>query len=338
MENASIREDIHEENGKTNDTPINNIPNILQETVLEFQFDKNLPSMKARELALDWEHEAFGTKADEDITGVSIWSASLILSRWIIDHAEAFADKQVCELGAGCGVSGIAAHLYTKASRVVLSDLFDHTIRNLAHNVELNKAHCLAMEPEQEKSSAQCAQCGALQKFSSDNPDGKLMMCSACRSVEYCSRECQKKGWKMHKLDCKKIQAQRERTDIERTIEVQAIDWANRETWPKHNSQFDIVLGSDLVYHSEIVAVLVSVVDGLLSPNGKFIHIASQSRDSLVEFKEAMQARNFVCDIQIIPDSYKQNPLVGKDSVKELFDLHFGEMSDIYCIYQFSRK
>ncbi|EGO03813.1 hypothetical protein SERLA73DRAFT_119451 [Serpula lacrymans var. lacrymans S7.3] len=31
----------------------------------------------------------------------------------------------------------------------------------------------------------------------------KLKMCTVCKKVRYCSSECQKKDWKVHKLRCK---------------------------------------------------------------------------------------------------------------------------------------
>ena len=34
----------------------------------------------------------------------------------------------------------------------------------------------------------------------SKNADNR---CTACRKIFYCSRECQKKDWKTHKLECK---------------------------------------------------------------------------------------------------------------------------------------
>ena len=43
-----------------------------------------------------------------------------------------------------------------------------------------------------------CSQC--------KNPpssDGKLQVCSRCRKVQYCSRDCQKADWKEHKVICK---------------------------------------------------------------------------------------------------------------------------------------
>lgn len=353
MDNATIREEDDEESGDS--------PKIIQETVLEFSFNPSYPTLKARELALDWSRDAFGTTAEEDITGVSIWSAALILSRWIIDNRGEFDGKTVCELGSGCGVSGIASYLYTNASRVVLSDLFDHTIRNLEHNVNLNKQTKAEWtkrqnttsenedknaEPEEEEVEG-CARCGAVQRFTPDNLEGKLMKCGGCRLVSYCSRECQKKAWKQHKVDCKAIRARREQqsqSSSEQEIEVAAIDWARPETWPTQKgtdestpAKFDMLFGSDLVYHQEIVPVLVNAIDGLLSSNGKFVHVASQARHSLVEFKDAMQSRGFSCHIAVVPDTYKANPLVNNDAAAELFTLHFNEMSDVYCIYTFSR-
>ncbi|KAJ0401195.1 hypothetical protein P43SY_007614 [Pythium insidiosum] len=335
MDNARIREETDDEE----DPATSAGPKILQETVLEFGFDSSLPSLRARELALDWNKDVFGTTAEEDITGVSIWSASLLLSRWIIDNKDLFSGKQVCELGAGCGVSGIAASLYTKARRVVLSDLFEHTIKNLEHNVALNKANLRSpkiVQANEQDEERGCDQCGTMQRFSAENPEGKLMKCGGCKSTQYCSRQCQKKAWKTHKTECKRLRAEAEDA-VPCALEVAAIDWAKAATWPAQ--KFDVLLGSDLVYHREIVSVLASAVDGLLSssPDAKFIHVASQARDSLVEFKDAMAARGFDCEIQIIPDSYKANPLVGTDSVVELFDLHFNEMSDIYCLYTFTR-
>merc|ERR1739848_318675 len=48
---------------------------------------------------------------------------------------------------------------------------------------------------------------------SKDPPPGsKFSRCSSCQSVRYCSRECQKKHWKTHKVDCKKKRAAKDAT------------------------------------------------------------------------------------------------------------------------------
>lgn len=355
MDNVKIREEDEEGDAVDGDDSTTS-PKIIQETVMELSFDASLPTLKARELALDWDREAFGSKADEDITGVSIWSAALILSRWIIAHRDEFEGKQVCELGSGCGVSGLAAALYTNAARVVLSDLFDHTIRNLEHNVGLNRrvkaragnrvgSEEKGVEPEDEEEQG-CARCGAVQRFSADNPEGKLMKCGGCRSVAYCSRECQKKAWKSHKTECKAIRARREQeerlTEQEQVVEVAAIDWSRPETWPTPSgstpAKFDMLFGSDLVYHQDMVTILGSAVDGLLSDEGKFVLVACDERHSLVDFRVEMEARGFECSVEVVPDAYKQNPIVNNAAAAELFSIHFHEMSDVYGVYTFTRR
>eukprot|EP00986_Skeletonema_menzelii_P009825 scaffold4586_cov152-Skeletonema_menzelii.AAC.5 len=46
-----------------------------------------------------------------------------------------------------------------------------------------------------DKGTWPCGHCG---KYESN-----LLQCSRCKSVHYCNRECQKKAWKTHKLECK---------------------------------------------------------------------------------------------------------------------------------------
>ena len=46
----------------------------------------------------------------------------------------------------------------------------------------------------------QCGGCGVWQR----DTQTKLDRCSHCRKVYYCSKECQLKDWKAHKLSCQK--------------------------------------------------------------------------------------------------------------------------------------
>ena len=50
---------------------------------------------------------------------------------------------------------------------------------------------------EVKKSRDMCARCGG-----SGKP--KLLVCSGCKSISYCSADCQKEDWKNHKPTCKK--------------------------------------------------------------------------------------------------------------------------------------
>ena len=51
--------------------------------------------------------------------------------------------------------------------------------------------------------STRCANCGvSATQLAKD--DKKLLNCSQCRSVRYCSRECQRAHWRAgHKAECK---------------------------------------------------------------------------------------------------------------------------------------
>jgi predicted nicotinamide N-methyase len=87
---------------------------------------------------MQWGGKVFSTHSEQDQTGVQVWAASLLLARRIIESRVLFAQKSVLELGAGCGVPGLAAALYTEASSVALTDIANLTLHNLRHNVALN--------------------------------------------------------------------------------------------------------------------------------------------------------------------------------------------------------
>eukprot|EP00940_MAST-03C_sp_MAST-3C-sp2_P000289 g289.t1 len=82
--------------------------------------------------------------AAEDRTGLALWPASIVLSRWIAaigsgaKSRSVFEGKRVCELGAGCGLPGITARVYGGAAHVMLTDYFKDTVDNLSHNARVN--------------------------------------------------------------------------------------------------------------------------------------------------------------------------------------------------------
>ena len=98
--------------------------------------------LKIRELPISNADDPFGDpgQPQDDTTGYGIWSASLILARWIVDQfVDDWKGKTVLELGAGCGVPGLAAAVYGQPASVVVTDLNPKTVDNLRHNVELNQ-------------------------------------------------------------------------------------------------------------------------------------------------------------------------------------------------------
>lgn len=79
-----------------------------------------------------------GARMEEDRTGLQLWAASLVLSRWIVQLTPQIAGRGVIELGAGCGVCGLVAAAVCGASQVIITDLAPVTMDNLAHNVAIN--------------------------------------------------------------------------------------------------------------------------------------------------------------------------------------------------------
>ena len=76
------------------------------------------PLVHIRERAID-RNNIFGKEmqASEDVTGLALWPASIILAYWIADKRLRpwFHGRRVLELGAGCGLPGIVAAAYVHA-------------------------------------------------------------------------------------------------------------------------------------------------------------------------------------------------------------------------------
>lgn len=108
-------------------------------------FDEEKP-LKIRELAMKNADNPFADtqRPDQDTTGLSIWSASLVMARWMqaIGMIGYWKDKTVLELGSGCGVPGLMVATSSNSSRprqIYVTDLNPQTVENLQYNVELNE-------------------------------------------------------------------------------------------------------------------------------------------------------------------------------------------------------
>jgi predicted nicotinamide N-methyase len=78
--------------------------------------------------------------ASVDTVGLTVWDASLVLAKYLeLRGCEALKDLFVVELGAGCGVAGIAAAML--GARVMLTD-WEIVMPLLRQNAELNSPIC----------------------------------------------------------------------------------------------------------------------------------------------------------------------------------------------------
>jgi ankyrin repeat protein len=54
-----------------------------------------------------------------------------------------------------------------------------------------------------------CVGCGRIGESEGKEESADLKMCSRCRWVRYCSKECQKEHWPVHRPDCKPMNDRR---------------------------------------------------------------------------------------------------------------------------------
>mmetsp|Transcript_41710 Transcript_41710/g.97651 ORF Transcript_41710/g.97651 Transcript_41710/m.97651 type:complete len:275 (-) Transcript_41710:2879-3703(-) len=88
------------------------------------------------------------TRLQRYIVGLSVmWPSAIALSRWIAINANSCVRNQnVLELGAGCGLCGIAAAhpRIGNAKSVILTDFNRTVVENLEYNIKLNAVEDVA--------------------------------------------------------------------------------------------------------------------------------------------------------------------------------------------------
>jgi predicted nicotinamide N-methyase len=132
--------DAEQNADKDNDEDISDMPpsSILEKMTIE----NEAKTVLIRELPIKNADNPFGDSAIDDTTGLGIWSASLVMARWMASKSELgrFDNKTVLELGAGCAVPSIALALHSKPKAVYITDFNPATIRNIQHNISINAA------------------------------------------------------------------------------------------------------------------------------------------------------------------------------------------------------
>jgi len=71
--------------------------------------------------------------------GLHLWESSVLFSRYIKRNKIIFENKNIIELGSGCGLLGITCLMYTDCSHLTFSDYQQSVIDNLIQNISMNK-------------------------------------------------------------------------------------------------------------------------------------------------------------------------------------------------------
>lgn len=70
--------------------------------------------------------------------GLHLWEASVVLSRYSLNHNSIFQKKNIIELGCGCGLLGISILKEIPVEKYTFSDYNQSVLNNLKDNLKLN--------------------------------------------------------------------------------------------------------------------------------------------------------------------------------------------------------
>lgn len=243
---------------------------------------------------------------DQDATGLGIWAAALVTAAWMVepDNLERFANQTVLELGAGCGVPGLA---------LAASGGFNS---NGASNSS-NSSNTGDGEGDPNAATA------AATVTATPPPPTKVYL------TDFNSRTVENLRFNAN--------LNQEHTNNGATaVDVRFMNWQDATTWP--DERLDHVIGSDLIYQSDMVPLLVQTVAGLLkkTESSRFLYVAPDTgrkgQEGLV--KALKQAGLELDKERAAPAAYSENPLSSQDE-EECF-LHFNELHSMrFKLYEF---
>lgn len=79
--------------------------------------------------------------------GLRMWEAGFFLTEWLLAFPNAVNGKRVLELGAGLGLTGLAAAACAGSSEVILSDCSVEVLKNLEDIVRMNESALQRLSP-----------------------------------------------------------------------------------------------------------------------------------------------------------------------------------------------
>jgi len=218
--------------------------------------------LKARELSIasnDKDTILGQANPSDDTTGLGIWAASLVCAQWVVRLRQRFENSTVIELGAGCGIPGLALAVSSTSTTVYLTDFNPKTVENLQHNVDINNLQ------------------------------------SSCIAT--------------------------------------TINWQDPTTYPTERADFCI--GSDLVYQTDMVPLLVQTLQKLLKPDGRFFYVSPDTgRQGQEDLWATLEQHMELIHESDASNEFLQNPLASKDD--DMCFLHFHELQGAkYKLYEF---
>ena len=242
--------------------------------------------------------KCYREKATDDFTGWTIWAAATLKARWIAERPELFAGKDCIELGAGCGLTGLAAACCTPAKSVVLSDYPKETMENLLYNTARN---CERIEghPVLAPPPARVAGAKGTGPITTSLAGKEYSLMDTFRSPTGC------------------------------LVSLSQMDWDETDTWPrkaaatatasehsatngddsKAYATYDVVIMADLFYRRSYSRKVATAVQSLLRPGGIVIVATPTAREGLQTLDTMMAGAGFTAEETPFPAAMRVNPL-----------------------------
>lgn len=228
---------------------------------------------------------AFQERAAADVTGNTIWGASVVASRFVAENTHLFAGKRVLELGSGCGLLGMVLARLGVAASLTLSDYQSATVTNLGVNCTLNGV-----------------------------PVGAGV--EGGGSVSICRMDWDKGDtWPKETAGEGGEGAGAASADAEASP-IDPDDIID----PSHASSlglatFDVLIASDCTYKKTYARKLASVVRCLLRPGGVFIYASPVAREGFAPLEGLLEKRAGCSLVQTVdaPPEWRISPLRGPE-------------------------
>jgi predicted nicotinamide N-methyase len=233
----------------------------------------------------------FRKRSTDDFTGWTVWGCSPVFARLAIERPELFDGKNVLELGAGCGLAGLAVACCTKAASICISDYPVETMRNMLHNIALN-CERIGTGSTQEKGSPLHA---------ADAAETGAPITAVLGGESFSTSDVFFSGTGCH-------------------VSIAQIDWDIEETWPRVASaagpttspfrQYDVIIAADLLPRESYGRSLAHVVRGLLKPGGSLIAVTPAVREGLPILAAALRGEaGYAVAEECVADEWRENPL-----------------------------
>lgn len=208
--------------------------------------------------------KVFRKKATDDYTGWAVWGCSPVLGRLAIERPELFEGKRILELGAGCGVAGLAVACCTRAASICLSDYPTETLRNTLHNTALN-----------------------CERIAEGTPSDGTVITAELGGVTYSIRD----TFVARNTGCTVTLSQLDWT-AEATWPRDA-DHANDGRPGAGFQQYDVILAADLLPRAGYGTNVAFVTRHLLRPGGLLIAVSPAVREGLTTLEEGLREARF---------------------------------------------